>query len=131
MKRERQQGGQQGSSACLSVGKAALHPATGVSRPDQLLHLRMMRPREQTESTCAAGTVAASCALTGGVRQGGTAACDYECASVRSPNLSQGAVCESQPASICALNHDSVCADGLKDKRFRCKSKTASQNSLL
>lgn len=123
---KRQQGEQQGSWICLSAEEAALHPTSGVSCPDKLLHLWMTRPWEQRIRLCC-WHITASCAFSRG--RGGTAACDFDCLCAR--QICQRVQCESHPASIRALNHDSVYADRLKEKLFRCNTQCSSQNSLL
>ena len=66
------------------------------------------------------------CFTRGGL--GGTAT--YEC--LRARQICQRVQRESQPASIRALNHDSVYADRLTDKLLRCNTQYSSKkNSLL
>lgn len=124
---KRQQGEQQGSCVCLLAEEAALHPTSGVSCPDELLHLWMIWPWEQTESACAAGTLLLPVLFQGTGRY----CCMRLFERLRARQICQRVQCESQPASIRALNHDSVYADRLKEKLFRCNTQYGSQNSLL
>lgn len=105
VKRQRQQGEQQGSCVRLSVEEAALHPATGASCPNKLLHLQTERPWEQTRVHLCCWHSAASCAFYQGDGEV-TAACNHEC--LRARQICHRVQCESQPASSRALNHDSV-----------------------
>lgn len=113
-------------SVCLSLEKAALPSATKASCPESCFTFRRCgHGRKQSPLVLQAH---GGFLLLPGDKEV-NAACNYECLCVR--QICHRVQCESQPAPIRALNHDSVTADRLKDKLLRCNTQYSSQNSLL
>ncbi len=127
VKRERQQGEQQGPCVQLSVEKRQL----------SIQLLRCLVPTSCfTLGWCGHGSkqsplvlLAQCCFLCFTRGQGGTAACDYECLCAR--QICHRVQRDSQPASIRALNHESVYADRLNKISLLDTTQYSSQNSLL